>query len=515
MLTAQDLKERFQFTYESGIAGSYLVIRGDAGEKLHNYQVDMIASNPREGILPLDVRQKDQSLGFYYNITSRQSLGQFLKRRKIREEEFVRILESMTRTLLEARNYLLRENLFLLDDEFMYVNPNTLDVSLVYLPIQKETGGEQTFKEFLVKLIMFTVDMEEVGNGLLQRILIDAKREAFSIGDLHKLLLDFKCKDISTPNQEGALRVEKKPADILPKQMFASLALPKQDMNKRKEEADKGTKLKIPPIMTPESKEKTETRENKKKEAKAAEKRLQLGYKTPVVPVVVLLQVVIAGILIAAVNSRVLDSLSEDTTTTYGAFALILGAVDFLLLRKLLDPKNRTIVKNPARVVAFPMKKPLKTVPEETNKEKIPPADVGKVEHKEEVAASAEFRDATTLLGFGGSGTVPLEPMSPKPPYLQLEKDGAEEKIILDKPEFVIGRLKDQVDYVVVNNAIGKMHAEFIQRDGMYYIKDLNSRNGTFVNDVRIDSNIEFEVRDKDQIILANSRFLFRDGAAK
>ena len=53
--------------------------------------------------------------------------------------------------------------------------------------------------------------------------------------------------------------------------------------------------------------------------------------------------------------------------------------------------------------------------------------------------------------------------------------------------EVKIGRVADN-DIVVPASyvAVSKRHAKITQVDGAYYIEDLNSTNGTFVNDERL-----------------------------
>jgi hypothetical protein len=86
------------------------------------------------------------------------------------------------------------------------------------------------------------------------------------------------------------------------------------------------------------------------------------------------------------------------------------------------------------------------------------------------------------------------------------------EKIYIDKPSFLFGRLKHHCDYVSVNRAVGKLHAEIVARGGMYYLKDLNSRNGTFVNGERILSNVEYILQNNDRVSFANSEYKFTVG---
>ena len=83
------------------------------------------------------------------------------------------------------------------------------------------------------------------------------------------------------------------------------------------------------------------------------------------------------------------------------------------------------------------------------------------------------------------------------------------DKILLEKTTTLIGRLSDSVDHVIDNKAVGKMHAEIIRRDEKYYIIDLNSVNGTYINGERAVCNIETEIKNGDSIMLANESYRF------
>lgn len=97
-----------------------------------------------------------------------------------------------------------------------------------------------------------------------------------------------------------------------------------------------------------------------------------------------------------------------------------------------------------------------------------------------------------------------------KEAYLLNKKAGTVEKIHISKDIFKIGRRLGEVDYVTDNKAIGKVHMEFRIVDSKYYIVDLKSKNGTFINGKRLESSREYEVENKDIIMLANSKFTFQ-----
>ncbi|MDZ7548321.1 FHA domain-containing protein, partial [Clostridium perfringens] len=58
--------------------------------------------------------------------------------------------------------------------------------------------------------------------------------------------------------------------------------------------------------------------------------------------------------------------------------------------------------------------------------------------------------------------------------YLISENNGTTEKITISKEIFIIGRLKQKVDYAIQNGTVGKEHAKIIYKEGVFYITDLN-----------------------------------------
>jgi len=82
------------------------------------YQVEMLASNPNKNILPLDIRQKDAKYNFYYNITSKLALSQYLKRNKLKGMIYKHI-QRYTKTILSAKDYLLSDRSFILNEDYI------------------------------------------------------------------------------------------------------------------------------------------------------------------------------------------------------------------------------------------------------------------------------------------------------------------------------------------------------------------------------------------------------------
>ena len=121
----------------------------------------------------------------------------------------------------------------------------------------------------------------------------------------------------------------------------------------------------------------------------------------------------------------------------------------------------------------------------------------------------------TTVLGGGGIGETTvlnasmLNQQQNIQPHIIREKNN--EKIMVNKPVYRIGKERSYVDYFIGDNSgISRSHANIITREGKYFVVDTNSTNHTFVNGAIIQSNEEVEITHGDKIRLANEDFEFK-----
>lgn len=79
----------------------------------------------------------------------------------------------------------------------------------------------------------------------------------------------------------------------------------------------------------------------------------------------------------------------------------------------------------------------------------------------------------------------------------------------INSGEYVIGKSADKVDGVIsFNKAISRVHCKITYQSGNYYVTDLGSANGTFVNSKRIPAQCPEIIKNGDAVRLANSDFL-------
>lgn len=86
----------------------------------------------------------------------------------------------------------------------------------------------------------------------------------------------------------------------------------------------------------------------------------------------------------------------------------------------------------------------------------------------------------------------------------------APDRIILDidKGEYVIGKKAGSVDGVLAfNKMISRVHCKIVQKQNQFFVEDLQSANGTYVNYEKLIPNRLFPLKNGDRIRLANSDF--------
>ncbi len=87
--------------------------------------------------------------------------------------------------------------------------------------------------------------------------------------------------------------------------------------------------------------------------------------------------------------------------------------------------------------------------------------------------------------------------------------------ILLRKKDTLIGKQADLVDIVISVPVISRVHARVSRRGGDWYLTDLNSRNGTAVNNRLLESMKDVQLQNGDIVRFANLEYRFESHARK
>lgn len=453
----------YPVSYESDAQRSYMVAKLETEDRLIDYQIKMIKDNPMQNLLALYRKQFNNEIFIYYDITSKITLEQLLSRRKLSRHEFLTMVKSIVKGLQAGKRYLLYGGQYILDIRHMYVNPLTLEVSLAYMPVERQTNIKEELRAFLIDLIVYKAAFLNGDEGnFIYRLLNLLKSGAFSLAQLDKLISSI-AMEYSEKGDNAEDKFLKNEASVM--EIYRTPA----NKDGKSEEIKQSIKSSNP------------------------QNKLYLG---------ILLQILFAALGMLVLRLLTKQNQGLDIYSAAGAILLI-GSADFLVSKRLkVFFKSEKTKLNNEKISMIP-KAPL--IPAIKNNR-----------NRNSYSNIRDFKDESKLYDFIEAETNIISEGQYHCACLAGVIDGKYERIALDKESFVIGRIKSQVDYISRNSAVGKVHAEIINKNGQYFIKDLNSRNGTYINGERIDSNVEYVIKNNDRVALANSeyQFLWTGGAS-
>lgn len=522
-----NLNERV--SYESIGAASYLVLTLEPDEVV-NYQQQMITSNEIKHLLPVSRRQKNENVELYYNITSRVSLSQILSRRKLTREEFLSLLGHMMTSYKEVREYQLLSCGICFDLDYIFVRSDNLDAAFIYLPVYKQEAGIEELKNLVQSMIMKGI-VETTTDNFIQILLNTVCDSGFTAGKLEECVLNLSGKP-KTPSSPTPMPA---PTPVVPMQSVRTPPVqqtpvsepPSYQAARPAVPTDEG--MAIPGKTGKAAKPVKEKKEKKQKAEKAGASNTSGKQKFLLVQAVVLV-LVAAGISFEVFSSQEMIM----------AAVILVAAAEFFAYRKTIGSENSGKEQG--------QEKPEKAKKEAVAKRRSNIVVPGKEQAaaKEEISAPSSVPPVTPTpipVPPVAPTPIPVPPVAPTPipvlpvapapapsvapasmedtvymeeeaqdPYLEYYQNGVMTRVMLNKPSTILGRLSGQVDFVVNNQKVGKMHAEFINQNGLFYVKDLSSKNGTYINNSgdRITANVPYPLSNGDRITLADSAFVLR-----
>ncbi len=89
-----------------------------------------------------------------------------------------------------------------------------------------------------------------------------------------------------------------------------------------------------------------------------------------------------------------------------------------------------------------------------------------------------------------------------------LSKSDAE-YISLQKLPCILGKMEECSDIVLRDQSISRMHARIFEENGELYLQDLNSTNGSYINNLELESNEIVKLKIGDEITFGNLRYIY------
>jgi FOG: FHA domain len=483
-----------------------MVITKDVGE-IDSYSKKMLEHQNIEGFLPFQSRSMDNNLLYYYDISSKQSMATLFEKTRVTYQAIKIICTEILKTIERAYDYLLPEHDFLLQVDYIYLEVSSFKPVLCFIPGYNYDIRKQmiAFLEYLMNKVDYN-DKEAV--FIVYRLYAISKEEGYTFDDLIKALqsddVQYKfnkvgncfnnnelIEEIDPPNLNSSLNQNSIQNYENDKSKFIKKSLDNKEISKEK-------KNQIIPTML----------------EKVEDEREILCY--PVKTYLLTLTSILGGIGVFAVCL-----LSGVLYNTYGnrldpikllSCLLILFCIESYVLKTLWNKSNKI-----TKLVAKQEYIDPRQLISEDKRSFDKPSNQKEVVPRTTQPALEEV-NPTCLLNSSMNQNLLNEDYANREyqnfiPILIPMDHNHYQPIKLDVIPFFVGKLKKNVDYCLENEAVSRYHAKIFQEEEKYYITDLNSRNGTFINEQVLMPYQQKELQFGDEIIFANIKYTFEISA--
>lgn len=500
------------FSYENQATITYLVYSIASDESIDSMSLGMLTNNKIAGLSPAVYTQMDSNRFIRFNVSAKITAKQFLTG-SVNRKRLVGVLKGIVDGILSAEDYMIDANSIILDLDYIFVDVSTCEATLICLPIIDLEKKANDLGGFIKEIMVNTqFDPTENSDHIAKIFNFLNSSPVFAVEEFKKLLIELdgaveaqkpiETKPVNqqptvqtvTPKtlpQEQQSVVEPNPGTVIKSQG----AMPQNGMPNQPKQptVGKGTAV-VPPVTT--------------QTAATSEKQISWFY------------------LMQHYNKENAEAYKAQKAAKKNA-----GQAPAPVQPK---PQQKQPQANPGFAVPGQNNNPSFAIPGQTTpaapvntqpvtqtenqpmtQQATPPAQQpAYVPRETPQGQSANFGETTVLSVGGAVGETTLLSVAQNPnkmiaPHLIRKKNN--EKIALSKPVFRVGKERSYVDYFIGDNtAISRSHANFITRDGEYFVVDTNSSNHTFVNGVMIQSNVETAISHGDAIRLANEDFEFK-----
>ncbi len=177
------------FNYEEQEGKEYLVYNKRAEDKIDPLTMEMMSNNKIDGLIPFESIQVDGALTLKYNVTGLESLKDYFSG-IVGRKKLIHVLEEIAAAFIEAEDYLLDPSSYVLEEDCIYVHPETKKVFMIVLPfVRKEIKPEMFLKKLLLEV---RYDQSEDCSYVAGLINLFSANEGFSLSQFREQLIRFQ-----------------------------------------------------------------------------------------------------------------------------------------------------------------------------------------------------------------------------------------------------------------------------------------------------------------------------------
>lgn len=516
------------FTYETQENATYLVYSIAEGDVLDTVSLGMIMNNKVPGLAPVFFAQMDAQKFLRYNVSSKISVQQFFDG-VVTRNKLVGVFSGIIDAMLAIEDYMIDTNTMLLDLNYIYTDVSTYDTHMICWPVVRENEAKQDLATFFKNIVFGTkFDQTENCEYVAKLLTYFNSATSFSLVEFKKVLDDIagkrpaaevKAKPAPMPNAAPA-GMEAQAAPMAPANQNMQNVRPQQPVaqnamnggaapmagipNNGAVKMQTPSAVEVPMAAAKEAKKpgmfagllgkgpKDEApKEKKKKEKEKKEKKVKNA--APV-----------------SANNLGIAIPGQPSFDIPGGNASMPARQP----QKPVAAPQQAVAPQPVAVPRQVSAPQQAAAPRQVNTPQqaapIPQQAVAQQMSNQTVTQVQGGFGETTVLSSGASAgeTTVLSAVSSMPFLLRVKNN---ERIMLNKPVFRIGKERSFVDYFISDNpAISRSHANIVTKETSCFVVDTNSTNHTYVNGEMLQSNMEILLNHGDKIRFANEEFEFR-----
>lgn len=445
--------------FKRDLNNNYMILSDETLNNSDDYRVRMLISNKIPFLLKCNVRKFDQATKYYYEITSKHPISRIFEKKKIKKEELNILITSFLKVLESSFEYLLNPNDFILEPEYIYMNIETNQIYFCYMP-----GFEKDI----------SLSFHTLTSYILERIDHEDKYTVATAYELYR----------QTMNDNYSLR-----------NILSSITKEEsKEENSKQEEIE----LEMKTFNQDSNKVESNTQELKSKSIQEIQKS-----KRPLFLLggLVILSALVLLFYFLYQNIAIIKSIeiSNDMLLKSGGVLLIVIVIVIYSFYKKAQLKKE---EESDSLIIVEENAFIPKLEKEKQKSHVEPVTLI---HKEELQ-NESIKEESESSYYGN--TVLLNYRVPNKRLISTIE--TYQSFDLKEKTFLIGKMQEHVDGVIIDERISRIHAEIKKINSNYFLTDLNSTNGTFHNGRRLEANETVEIHPEDMIRFATVEYVFR-----
>ncbi len=456
--------------YYKDLSHNFLILQSKIKEEEQDYQYKMISGNKIKHLLECKIRQVNEECSFHYEISSKQNLKTLFEKNPIKYEELFGLLENIKEALCELDSFLLDSRCLLLMPECIYVEPETKQYFFLYYPC----ADEEDKKEGMLQFAQFLVDRaeheQEETVEMAYKIYEAVQDEVFI---LPHILSMFRPPAVETEDKNC-------PQNVVEESVEADVVNADFWMEGEEDYGEKG--------YGNDSKEES------------------VNYLSVVGLLSLLCAAAAAGVFgigyffTLSARERLASVVGMIVLVALSAFLFLFYIINFCKRRSSPKEKKENSAQGKERITNNGLRdgEPGEVRPARGGLEKYPLGNISKPyvnEAFDEQFGNTVFMDTSSYK---------------KENKLYGINKGNKYHIDLDKLPCTIGKMAGNVDVVIKDSTISRIHARLTSKEGGIYVTDMNSMNGTFKNGLRLEPNETVLIEQGDELRFGRMTFCYR-----